>query len=173
MPPGAVTTSVVATTLSVVLLPQVLLLLCTAQGRKNAYIAVETVLASVLVVLLLAIVLGLPIGAPLLAASPARALRARRALHCICSLHAFTVADLRQVFRHSAEDGRRPIHGMRRSTTMHSCTGALRAMTGSAPRPCAGAVYLLLKAVSYFVGSFLSLPAVAGVLAALRSKAGL
>ena len=37
----------------------------------------------------------------------------------------------------------------------------------------AGAVYLLLKAVSYFVGSFLSLPAVAGVLAALRSKAGL
>ena len=82
------TTSVVATTLSVVLLPQVLLLLCTAQGRKNAYIAVETVLASVLVVLLLAIVLGLPIGAPLLAASPARALRARRALDCICSLHA-------------------------------------------------------------------------------------
>jgi len=172
VPPGAVTTSVVATTLSVVLLPQVLLLLCTAQGRKNAYIAVETVLASVLVVLLLAIVLGLPIGA-LLAASPARALRARRALHCICSLHAFTVADLRQVFRHSAEDGRRPIHGMRRSTTMHSCTGALRAMTGGVARPCAGAVYLLLKAVSYFVGSFLSLPAVAGVLAALRSKAGL
>ncbi len=88
MPPGAVTASVVATTLSVVLLPQVLLLLCTAQGRKNAYIAVETVLASVLVVLLLAIVLGLPIGAPLPAALPSRALRARRALDRIRSFHA-------------------------------------------------------------------------------------
>lgn len=53
----------------------------------------------------------------------------------------------------------------------------MRAIQGllnrDAPRVCAGAVYLLLKAVSYFVGSFLSLPAVAGVLAVLRSKAGL
>ncbi|KAK9838346.1 hypothetical protein WJX81_006369 [Elliptochloris bilobata] len=67
------------------------------RGRKNAYIVVETVLASILVVLLLTIVLGLPIGA----------------------------------------------------------------------------VYLFLKAVSYFVGSFLSLPAVSNVLSALQRKAGL
>jgi len=60
---GEVTASVVATTLGFVLLPQLLVLLATAQGRKNAYVVVETVLASVLVVLLLAIVLGLPLGA--------------------------------------------------------------------------------------------------------------
>lgn len=62
--PGEVTTSVVATTLCFVFLPQALVLLSTQQGRKNAYVVVETVLASVLVVLLLAIVLGLPLGAP-------------------------------------------------------------------------------------------------------------
>ena len=37
----------------------------------------------------------------------------------------------------------------------------------------AGAVYLFLKAVSYFVGSFLSLPQVSGLLAALQRTAGL
>ena len=64
--PGEVTTSVVVTTLCFVFLPQALVLLSTQHGRKNAYVVVETVLASVLVVLLLAIVLGLPLGAPLL-----------------------------------------------------------------------------------------------------------
>ena len=58
------TASVVATTLCFVFLPQALILLSTQQGRKNAYVVVETVLASVLVLLLLTIVLGLPIGAP-------------------------------------------------------------------------------------------------------------
>ena len=111
-------------------------------------------------------------------AGPGPARAARSGLHlqlaCMCASHLLLQVCVKfSGTQHSAEDGRRPIHGMRRSTTMHSCTGALRAMTGSAPRPCAGAVYLLLKAVSYFVGSFLSLPAVAGVLAALRSKAGL
>ena len=52
----------VMTSLTVLCMPAVLAVLANRKGRKLTLDAIETVLASILVVLLLSIVLGLPVG---------------------------------------------------------------------------------------------------------------
>lgn len=69
--------STVMTSLAVLCAPAVLAVLANRKGRKLMLDAIETILASILVVLLLCIVLGLPIGKALLhcmALLPCRAL---------------------------------------------------------------------------------------------------
>jgi hypothetical protein len=70
-----------ATSLAVISAPAVLAVLANRKGRKLILDAIETVLASILVILLLCIVLGLPIGE--CASCPDQSQRVFTGLACI------------------------------------------------------------------------------------------